>query len=209
MPVKLGKSGAPLINKGHTKDKCWKKHGKPKWATKRDERFECFLHLQCPTAECIAQTTLASVTLSHEDFEHLLKMNHGDASLPFAALSNSSILHTPPSSQGKRLIDSGATDHMTSLSSLFVNYFPFCYPIFVSLADGSKIPTIGKGSVSINPNLCVHDVILVPSFPMNLLSIKKLCTTSLCQVFFNSAYCVLQDIRTKRVIGRGLSDGSL
>lgn len=216
-----GRGGGRLVGKkedrqrvfcqkqGHTEDICWKNQGKPEWATKKDEEPYASSSSNALAAKCIAPTTPARVTLSHEDFEHLLKMAHGDASLPYAALDNSDIIYTPPSSQGKWLIDSGATDHMTSLSSLFINYCPFRYPLFGRLADGSKVHAIGKGSVSINPNLCVHAVLLVPSFPMNLLSVKKFCTTGLCQVIFNFAYCALRDTRTKRMIGRGLSDGSL
>lgn len=77
-----------------------KKHGKPKWAAKRNEGSYASSISSAQAAECIAPTTTASVTLSHEDFEHLLMIAHGDASLPSVALANSGILHTPPSSQG-------------------------------------------------------------------------------------------------------------
>lgn len=171
---------------GHSEDKCWKKHRKPS-VTKKDPMLNASSTNNASATECIAfaPTTPVNVTLSHEDFEHLLKLAHSDVYLPSAILANSIISHTL--SLGKWLIDFGATDHMTSSSHLFVFYSPFCCPLFVSLTDGSKVLAMGKGSVLINPNLCIHDVLLVPSFPMNLLSIKKLCSTSMCQVLFSFA----------------------
>lgn len=56
------------------------------------------------------------------------------------------ILYPIYSSPKRWLIDSGATDHMTS-NYLFSSYSPFPSPIFISLADGSKVLAIGKGSV--------------------------------------------------------------
>lgn len=58
------------------------------------------------------------------------------------------------------------------------------------------MPNIGKGNVSINHYLCIYDVLLVPSFRMNLLSVKKLCCSGFCQVTFNST-CVFPDTTSK------------
>lgn len=88
----------------------------------------------------------ATVTTTHEDFEHLLKMAHGESSLPLASLAYSGISTPLPPSQGKWLIDSRATDHMTSTAYLFVTYSPFQQPLLVILADGSQVPAYGKGS---------------------------------------------------------------
>lgn len=78
------------------------------------------------------------------------------------------------------MIDSGAIDHMTSTPQLFSTYSSIRTPLLVSLADGSKIPAISKGQVVINSNLVQQDMLVVPSFPVSLLSSKKLCSTGLC-----------------------------
>lgn len=68
--------------------------------------------------------------------------------------------------------------------------------LLVSLADGSE-----------NHLLVTHDVLLVLSFPVNLLSVKKLCSKGSCQVIFTST-CVFHDTK-RREIGHGSSDGTL
>lgn len=128
---------------------------------------------------------------------------HGESSLPSASLAYSGISTPLPTSQGKWLIDSRATDHMTSTAYLFVTYSPFRQPLLVILADGSQVPAYGKGS-----NLSAY-VLHVPSFPMSLLSIKRLCSTGGCQVIFTSSYCVFQDTKSKSEIGCRWSDGHL
>lgn len=95
---------------GYLEDKCWKKNGKPDWAIKPDP-----VATSSPSnslaIECQLPSIDSRVTLSHANFERLLKLAHGDQP-PFTdALarsgSSSPLLHSP------WLIDSGATDHMT------------------------------------------------------------------------------------------------
>lgn len=98
---------------------------------------------------------------------------------------------------------------MAHCPSLFSTYTHFNHPVFVSLADGSKVPALGKASVSMNTNLILHNVLLVPSFRINFLSVKLLCSTRLCQVIFTHSCCIFQDMRSKGEIGCGWLDGTL
>lgn len=102
-------------------------------------------------AECVGSSNPATVTISPEDFAHLLKMAHGEPSLPSAALAYSGISTPHPPLQGKRLIDSGTTYHMTSIAHFFVTYSPFRQPLFVSLTDGIQVPVIGKRKCLYHP----------------------------------------------------------
>jgi len=45
---------------------------------------------------------------------------------------------------------------------------------FVSMADGSKVLAHGIETVNIFPFLCIDNVLYVPKFPFNLLSINHL-----------------------------------
>ncbi|KAL0350510.1 UNVERIFIED_CONTAM: Retrovirus-related Pol polyprotein from transposon RE2 [Sesamum radiatum] len=47
------------------------------------------------------------------------------------------------------------------------------------------------------------DVLYIPNFKYNLLSVPKLCSHSSIEVKFYSSYCVLQDLVTKRIIAIG------
>lgn len=170
------------LKSGHTEDKCWSKHGKSDWAAKNEPSTNGSTTTTALAPDSTA--TPANVTLSWEDFDYPLKLAHGDTDLPSAALASSGIPSNSWLSQDKWLVDSNATDHMTSTSHHFVTY-TFWNPLMISLADGSKVPAYGKGSVYINQNFYLHDVLLVPSFPTNLLSVKKL-HSILLAVFFRT-----------------------
>lgn len=189
--------------------KCWKNNGKPDWAIKKDSLNPTTDSVNALAAESMATSTSAGVTLTHGDFEHLLNLAHGETNLPSAALVHSGISHSPPTWNLPWLVDSEATDHLTSSPHLFSTYSPFHTPMQISLAHGSKVPAVGKGSVSLNPNLILHNVLLVLSFPTSLLFVPKLCHTSSSQVILISSCCIFQDKNSKKKIGRGLSDGHL
>lgn len=58
---------------------------------------------------------------------------------------------------------------MTSSPQLFSSNSPFTSLSFISLADGSRVPAIGKETLPLSSDLILMDVLLVPSFPMSLL----------------------------------------
>lgn len=129
--------------------------------------------------------------------------------MPFLrAAANTGIFHTP-SPSNRWLIDCGATDHMTNSPQLFSSFSPFTSPTFISLADGSRVPAIRKGTVPLSSDLILMYVLLVPSFPMSLLSVTKLCSNNLCQVVSTSTCYSFQDTRRKTEIWCGFIDGRL
>ena len=73
------------------------------------------------------------------------------------------------------IIDSGASDHMTSLSNLFKSYSPsWLKKKKVRIVYGSFSPIVGKESIKIFENIVLNYVVHVPKLPCNLLSISKL-----------------------------------
>lgn len=77
---------------GHTEDKCWPKYGKPDWV-KQSSNVSSIPTTSnvAPTATPLAPPAAATVTFSHEDFEHLLKIAHSDPPMPSASLANAGI----------------------------------------------------------------------------------------------------------------------
>lgn len=191
---------------GHIEEKCWKKYGKPDWASKKESSPPTPTDLNALATESGPSSTNA-VTLTRDDCEHLLKLTHGDATLPSASIAHvgisSSIVHGI-----KWLVDSRATNHMSSHMHLFSTYVPFWTPMFITLADRNKVTALGKGNVTLNSDLVLYDVLPVPFFSMILVLVKKLCSHSYRQVIFTNTTCVFQDMRSKKVI-RGLLDSTL
>lgn len=89
------------------KDKYLKKHDKTEWVAKRDQPSGSPLATAL-NAECSTTSGPASVTLSHEDFQHLLRLAHGDSLQPTAAAACSGISNLRLSPNNVRLIDSGS-----------------------------------------------------------------------------------------------------
>ena len=49
----------------------------------------------------------------------------------------------------------------------------------------------------------------LPQFSFNLISVSKLTRTLNCNISFFPDYCLIQDLSTKRIIGRGRESGDL
>jgi hypothetical protein len=82
--------------------------------------------------------------------------------------------------------DSGASDHMTDMSPLFLSYNPCSGKGKVRIADGSLSPVSCKGFVSVTPFMTLAYVLHVPNLATNLLSIAHITIELNCRVIFYS-----------------------
>jgi transposase InsO family protein len=143
------------------------------------------------------------VLISKTEYDSLLQRANASSSLLIA--SGNTCLHS--SSSPSWVIDSGASDHMTGNSSLLSHTSSPCSPSFVTVANGTKTPVQGKGTVTTS-DLTLSDVLYLPQFPFNLLSVHKLTLALNCSVAFYPSHCEFQDLKTKRMIGGGfVKDG--
>ncbi|CAL8989639.1 unnamed protein product [Prunus brigantina] len=106
------------------------------------------------------------------------------------------------------IIDSGASNHMTFDST---NLKTRTTPSLTSMANanGQSYPVTGAGTVDLSPNLTLEHVLLVPSLSQNLLSVGQVTEQLNCFVLIYPLFCLLQDIRTQEIIGRGTKRGGL
>ena len=72
------------------------------------------------------------------------------------------------------IIDSGASDHMTSFSNLFKSYSSCPGNQTIRIADGTFSPIAGKGLIKISDTIELQSVLHVPNLACNLLSVSKL-----------------------------------
>lgn len=102
------------------------------------------------------------------------------------------------------IIDTGATDHVCFNLSIFTELPKYNNIVTnISVPTGNAIPVCGIGHARISSNIHLTDVLYVPTFKFNLLSVQKLAKDSNCTVIFFPNYCVFQDLSTKMEIGRG------
>ena len=89
-----------------------------------------------------------------------------------------------------QIIDSGASNHVTSSSRIFSTYSPGSGKQKNKVVNGSFSPIVGNGSVQISLMLSPKSVLQVPNLSYNLLSIGKLTNELHCFVAFMSTSCI-------------------
>ena len=82
------------------------------------------------------------------------------------------------------IIDSGATDHITSSLKLFFSKNKSCALSSVTLPSGDKVKIIAKGSVPLNSVYYLHNVLCVPTFKVDLISVSRLTRALSCSITF-------------------------
>ena len=65
------------------------------------------------------------------------------------------------------------------------------------------------GSVQVTASLFLTDVLCVPSFDFNMISVSKLTSTADCCIFFLSKHCFIQDLQQWKMIGMGREQNGL
>ena len=73
----------------------------------------------------------------------------------------------------------------------------------VLLPSGEKANIVVKGSLPLNSVYYLRDVLCVPTFKVNLMSVSRLTRDLNFSMTFFPHWCVLQDLATKRMIGLG------
>ena len=89
------------------------------------------------------------------------------------------------------ILDSGASDHITPHLHLLTNVHTSNSTLHLPNGQTSVVTHIGN--VVLHTNIVLTDVLYVPSFNYNLISIPKLTNTTACNVFFTKDACYVQD----------------
>ena len=165
---------------GHTKSRCYELVGYSKWwdhscdSRKKNSKK--------------ASTTAIVETKTEDD--------SGEKSSALAAAAGNGVKFlniSTPVSNSAWIINFGASDHMT-FDSRQVSPLKSSSQNSVSTANGTSIPIIREGSLSLTNTLNLDSVLVVPSLNYNLLSVSHITTASFCVVIFWPGFCVFKDI---------------
>lgn len=219
--------------KGHVATDCWSVIGYPKWHNKHKKNGNASTQgltnnsskwnqnkstkmvnvaQNCDVAQQ-SEHADNNVVMISKQLEQLLKLLPSVPSLatdeldaPFSGMVSANIQSTSVhnSSATEWIIDSGATDHMTSNLSLLSNVkvAPAQYTIALPTGDSALITHVGD--VLLASGLKLLGVLYVPTFNHNLLSIHKLACDNRCHIMFLPDKCVIQNSITSKVQGEGL-----
>ena len=98
------------------------------------------------------------------------------------------------------IVDSGASDHMTGDTTLFVKYNPCIDNLNVRIADGSLKRVIGIGSIIVLKDLTLEVVLLVQNLDCNLFFVSKLVRDLNYVTKFFPNMCEFQDLDLEKTI---------
>lgn len=101
------------------------------------------------------------------------------------------------------IIDTGASDHMTSLSHLFCKSKPLKQPVLVTLPDGTTKTVTTVGQIKLTPSITLYHVLLIPDFKYNLLSVSKLLHTQRLSAHFTLNIWKFQVPSTNETVVKG------
>lgn len=183
---------------GHTVETCYMKHGLPPWlkdksysskankivAEEDNDRFDDL------NDKPVAAEKHSIPKLSNEECRTLLTLlqksgfqkKESQLDHNVNQVCSSSAIHTGGNSyvfsssinhKVEWIFDCGATDHICSCLNEF-DSFNRINPISVRLPNGSTLLTELSGDVRISNSLLLKDVLYIPNFSCNLISISKL-----------------------------------
>nr|CAN59936.1 hypothetical protein VITISV_001878 [Vitis vinifera] len=219
---------------GHTVDQCYKIHGYPPGFRNRpnfrpngshpNQMLPNSLHTNQLTLTDGSTASASPLPLTHDQHNQLLALlslhsssgsstSFGDSNPLQQSISNfTGILSLSPSSSTLNpsiwILDSGATHHVCTNSSMFHSIHSFSSNT-VTLPTGTKIPITGIGTIHLSPHLVLEHVLYIPTFQFNLISISALTQTNCFSFDFTAHFCFIQDHSQGKLIGMGRRQGNL
>ncbi|KAG5035651.1 hypothetical protein JHK87_010561 [Glycine soja] len=205
---------------GHTVDFCYRKHGYPPGYKPYSGRTTVnnVVAVESKATDDQAQhhESHEFVRFSPEQYKALLALiqepsaGNTTPTQPKQVASISSCTVNTPINPGMSLspsalstswiLDSGATNHVTcSLHNLHSHRR--INPIIVKLSNCQYVHATHSGTVQLSPNITLHNVLYIPTFTFNLISISKLVSSINCELIFSSTSCVLQEMNNHMKIG--------
>lgn len=97
------------------------------------------------------------------------------------------------------IVDSGASDHMFHDLSKFTSYEILKHKRHsITIPDGRTIPVKYVGLVKLNNGIVLRNVLYVPEFRFNLITVNKIASDMKCVVSFDTNKCYIQEILMKK-----------
>ncbi|WVY97139.1 hypothetical protein V8G54_029290 [Vigna mungo] len=212
---------------GHTIEVCYKKHGYPPGHRFFNAKFSSANSVsltEVPVAEkeqhtssekseirftpqqyqallaLIQQPSHTASTSSSAHVNHIGLISSSTHTLHPSGSISSIVCTTQTPHTTPWILDSGATDHVSNSLQFFTSYHTIA-PIPINLPNGHRVIATHAGTVHLTSTFFLVDVLYVPSFTFNLISLSKLVLNTPYQILFSANSCLIQDTNTKMKIG--------
>ncbi|XP_074290166.1 uncharacterized protein LOC141616903 [Silene latifolia] len=153
-----------------------------------------------------------SITLTAQQFEQLMSSQRGKASgypeiedeleANFAGMAYLNCSYASNTTQ-EWIIDSGASNHMISDLNALENIRTLNKKHKINLPNGETTTVSHIGTYIFDNGLILKNVLFVPAFKHNLLSVQKLTQDENCYVMFYAKLCVIHDFHARTIKGIG------
>ncbi|KAF7826368.1 Cysteine-rich RLK (receptor-like protein kinase) 8 [Senna tora] len=208
---------------GHLKYTCFKLQGYPDWykeLKKKNPNIKKPSHL----AATIADSPLEAPPLENGDqgnhvsvlsmlVKELSKAMKGGASefVNFAQLGNfaGNMNNSNKNYRNSWIVDTGASSHICYQKSIMHDIKPLPKTLKMHLPTGHTVNVLETGSVRIKAEIELTNVLYIPSFKYNLLSVNRLAKDLNINIIFDSQQCLIQDLKTRRILAKAKVDGNL
>ncbi|KAH9750713.1 retrovirus-related pol polyprotein from transposon RE2 [Citrus sinensis] len=192
---------------GHVKAKCYKLHGYPP-----KQAHAASTTTDVPsTNNGTAPASTNKVEIPHlttEQYQQLISILNLNSTAPAANLTGNSVYYSN-STSSSWIIDTGASDHITSSIDSLSHVTPISAHKPVRLPNGSFSQISHIGNINLSEKIRLSKVLCVPDFSFNLLSVSKITKSLNCAVIFFPDFCVFQDLVSKQMIGLGKEHNGL
>ncbi|XP_060188771.1 uncharacterized protein LOC132617712 [Lycium barbarum] len=206
---------------GHNIDKCYKLHGFPSdFKFTKPRKFQASAQPNNAYGGIEEGGMNTTQSLSQENVTQLLQLlqqykpdqqseniTEAFANLSFAGIKK--ILNTYGCfiniDSFSWILYSGATQHITYNKSILSNLKLLPKPVMVKLSNSYRVKVTHSVTITILPKLVLDNVLYVPSFKFNLLSVQKLCKQLQSYILFTPNSCLMLNgpsLRNFEEIGR-------
>lgn len=218
---------------GHVIDRCYKLHGYPPgYKPKQKPGSRNYTGFNPHSNNNVANQISCSVsnqsqgntgnfmqTLNHDQCQQLMSMlsthlttskmddevaNVDHVSGTILSVSINQVLNSPR----HWVLDSGATSHVCFNRACF-HTLKAVQDAYITLPNHAMIRVNFVGHIKLTLDLVLEDVLYVPQFKFNLLSISALTKRSSISIKFLTDGCDIQDLYNLRMIGKGRRVGGL